>query len=165
MGDAGSLQGGLLLMTRLRGIDGQVYSIAQGPVVNGGFIVGGTANTQTVNHPTMGRMPNGAIVERPSPTLALASPVRLQLHNADFTTAARIAEAVNQHFSAEKQPAAHADNSGLVSINIPPGYSSRTTEFVAELERITVQTDRTAKVVVNERTGTIVMGKKCMCRR
>ena len=160
IGDAGSLQGGMLLMTSLRGIDGQVYSVAQGPVVTGGFIAGGSANTQVVNHPTMGRMPNGAIVERPSPTLALASPVRLQLHHADFTTAARIAEAVNQRFNTEKQPAAHADNSGLVSIAIPADFTTRTTEFVAELERITVQTDRAAKVVVNERTGTIVMGKE-----
>ncbi len=160
IGDSGSLQGGLLLMTSLRGIDGQVYSVAQGPVVTGGFIVGPAANSQTVNHPTMGRMPNGAIVERPAPTPAPSSPIRLQLHHADFTTAARIAEAVNQHFTTDKIPAAHADNSGLVSITVPADFMTRTTEFIAELERITVQTDRAAKVVVNERTGTIVMGKE-----
>jgi flagellar P-ring protein precursor FlgI len=159
MGDAASLQGGMLLMTSLRGIDGQVYSVAQGPVVTGGFIAGGAANKEVVNHPTMGRIPNGSIIERPSPAVTLGSLIRLQLHQADFTTAARIAEAVNQRFPTDKK-AAHADNSGVVSVTVPPDFASRTTEFVAELEKITVTTDRPAKVVVNERTGTIVMGKE-----
>jgi len=99
-------------------------------------------------------------VERPSPALEPSNPIRLQLHVADFTTAARIAEAVNKRFFAGKNPAAHADNSGLVSIAVPSEYATRTTEFIAELENITVVTDRPAKVVVNERTGTIVMGKE-----
>jgi flagellar P-ring protein precursor FlgI len=159
MGDAASLQGGLLLMTSLRGIDGQVYSIAQGPVVTGGFIAGGAGNTQVVNHPTVGRIPNGSIVERASPSIEPTKEVRLQLHEADFTTAARIAEVVNHHFTAD-QAIAHADNSGLVSVAIPAEFSKRTTEFIAELEALTVQTDRPAKVVINERTGTIVMGKE-----
>src|SRR5271170_2520989 len=85
IGDSASLQGGLLLMTSLRGIDGQVYTVAQGPVVTGGFIVGGASTTQTVNHPTVGRIPNGGIVERLSPTIAPTNQVKLQLHNADFT--------------------------------------------------------------------------------
>jgi len=161
IGDAASLQGGLLLMTSLRGIDGQVYSIAQGPVITGGFIAGGAAaNSQTVNHPTMGRIPGGAIVERASPTTAPVSPIHLQLHHADFTTAARIAEVVNEHFSPNKAPNAHADNSGVVTIAIPPEFASRTTEFISQLELLEVATDRPAKVVVNERTGTIVMGKE-----
>src|SRR5271170_5885671 len=115
MGDAASLQGGLLLMTSLRGIDGQVYSIAQGPVVTGGFVAGGAGNTQVVNHPTVGRIPGGAIIERPSPAIEPTTQVRLQLHSA---------------------------------------------EFIAQLEALTVQTDRAAKVVINERSGTIVMGKE-----
>jgi flagellar P-ring protein FlgI len=160
MGDAASLQGGLLLMTSLRGIDGQVYTIAQGPVVTGGFIVGGAGTTQTVNHPTVGRVPNGAIVERTSPAVEPTKEVRLQLHDADFTTAARIAEVVNHHFTADTTAIAHADNSGLVSVAIPSGFSTHTTEFIAELESLTVETDRVAKVVINERTGTIVMGKE-----
>lgn len=160
IGDASSLQGGLLLMTSLRGIDGQVYSVAQGPVVTGGFIAGGAGTTQTVNHPTVGRIPNGAIVERPSPSIEPTKQVRLQLHDADFTTAARIADVVNHRFPSAAQPIAHADNSGLVSVTIPPDFSKRTTEFIAELEGLTVQTDRPAKVVINERTGTIVMGKE-----
>lgn len=160
LGDSTSLQGGLLVMTSLRGIDGHVYSVAQGSVVTGGFIAGGAGNKDVVNHPTVGRIPGGAIVEQQSPTPALSSPVRLQLNNADFTTAASIVDAVNQRFSAEKKPLAHADNSGLVSVAIPSEFTSRATEFIAELEKITVQTDRPAKVVVNERTGTIVMGKE-----
>src|SRR5580698_10374310 len=160
MGDSASLQGGLLLMTSLRGIDGQVYSIAQGPVVTGGFIAGGAGNTQTVNHPTVGRIPSGAMVERQSPAVEPTKEVRLQLHEADFTTAARIAEVVNHHFTPETKSIAHADNSGLVSVAIPSDFSSRTTEFVAELESLEVQTDRPAKVVINERTGTIVMCKE-----
>jgi flagellar P-ring protein precursor FlgI len=160
MGDSASLQGGLLLMTSLRGIDGQVYSIAQGPVVTGGFIAGGAGNTQTVNHPTVGRIPNGAIVERTSPAVEPTNQVRLQLHAADFTTAARIAEVVNHHFTPDTQAIAHADNSGLVSVAIPASFSKNTAEFIAQLEALTVQTDRPAKVVINERTGTIVMGKE-----
>jgi flagellar P-ring protein precursor FlgI len=160
MGDAASLQGGLLLMTSLRGINGQVYSIAQGPVVTGGFILGSTGNSQTVNHPTVGRIPGGAIVERPAPSVIPSVQVRLQLHDADFTTAARIAEAVNRHFTAEPKPIAHADNSGVVSVAIPASFSAHPTEFVAELEALTVKTDRPARVVINERTGTIVMGKE-----
>lgn len=160
MGDAASLQGGLLLMTSLRGIDGQVYSVAQGPVVTGGFIAGGAGTGQIVNHPTVGRVPNGAMVERPSPSIEPTKEVRLQLHEADYTTAARIAEAVNRHFSGNTEPIAHADNSGLISVAIPPSYSNHSTEFIAELERLTVETDRPAKVVVNERTGTIVMGNE-----
>lgn len=160
MGDAGSLQGGLLLMTSLRGIDGQVYSIAQGPVVTGSFAAGGAGNTQTLNHPTVGRVPGGAIVERAAPTVAPVKQIRLQLHQADFTTAARIADVVNQHFSSDAKPIAHADNSGLVSVSIPAEFSTRTTEFVASLEILKVETDRPARVVINERTGTIVMGKE-----
>jgi flagellar P-ring protein precursor FlgI len=160
MGDAASLQGGMLLMTSLRGINGQVYSIAQGPVVTGAFIAGGAGNTQSLNHPTVGRIPGGAIVERPAPSVIPSTQVKLQLHDADFTTAARIAEAVNRHFTTEPKPIAHADSSGLVSVAIPASFSAHPTEFVAELEALTVKTDRPARVVVNERTGTIVMGKE-----
>lgn len=159
IGDASNLQGGLLIMTSLRGIDGQVYSVAQGPVVTGGFVVGAAGTSQTVNHPTVGRLPAGATIERLAPSASPANQVKLQLHQADFTTAVRIADAVNHHFSASPT-IAHADNSGLVSIAVPPTFSSRGAEFVAELEGLTVETDRPAKVVINERTGTIVMGKE-----
>jgi flagellar P-ring protein FlgI len=160
IGDSASLQGGILLMTSLRGIDGQVYSVAQGPVVTGGFIVGGAGTNQTVNHPTVGRIPNGSIIERPAPSVAPSGQVKLQLHHADFTTSARIAEVVNKRFISAEKPIARADNSGLVTIAIPAEFATRPTEFIAELERLNVQTDRPSKVVINERTGTIVMGKE-----
>ena len=158
IGDAQNLQGGLLLLTGLRGADGHVYAVVQGPVVTGGFVAGNGGNNQTVNHPTVGRVPAGAIVERPAPSVNPSGRVRLQLRNADFTTSARIAEAVNLKFSANGTPVAHAENSALVSVVIPPDYANRSIEFLAELEKVPVDADRPARVVVNERTGTIVMG-------
>jgi flagellar P-ring protein precursor FlgI len=155
VGDAPSLQGGVLLMSGLRGPDGQVYAVAQGPLVLGGFIAGSGGNTQSVNHPTVGRIPNGAIVERGAPSVNLTMHLRLQLQRADFATAARVTEAVNKRFGAIAQ----AENAAVVSVSLPAEYEKRTTEFVAELERLTVETDTEAVIVVNERTGTIVMGK------
>ena len=158
IGDASNLQGGLLVLTTLRGVNGQVYAMAQGPVVTGGFVAGrGAANRQTVNHPTVGRVPTGVSVERMAPSQAIGSTIKLQLKDADFTTAARIAEAVNRHFAGSGL--AHADNSALVSINVPPQFASRSIEFISELERLSVQPDQIARVVVNERTGTVVLGK------
>jgi len=158
IGDTATLQGGLLLLTSLRGTDGQVYAVAQGPVVTGGFTAGRAANSQSVNHPTVGRVPSGAIVERPAPSVNPTGRVRLQLHDADFTTSARIADAVNRKFAAGGASIAHAENSALVSVAIPTDYSARSTEFLSELEKVTVDADRPARVVINERTGTIVMG-------
>ena len=159
IGDAANLQGGILILTSLRGADGQVYAVAQGPVVTGGFAAGRGGSSQTVNHPTVGRAPNGATVERPAPSVAPKSIVRLQLRQSDFTTSTRIVAAINQKFAAKDAPAAHAENSGLVSVAIPALFASRTTEFLSELENLTVEADRPARVIVNERTGTIVLGK------
>src|SRR5579884_2925598 len=159
MGDAASLQGGILIMTSLRGVDGQIYSMAQGPVITGGFIAGRAGNSQTVNHPTVGRIPSGASVERPAPSVTPSGGVRLQLKQADFTTAARISDVVNQKFASDGAAIAHADNSGVVSVKIPPKFAPNTTEFIAELETLYVESDRPARVIVNERTGTVVMGK------
>jgi flagellar P-ring protein FlgI len=158
MGDASNLQGGLLVLTTLRGINGQVFATAQGPVITGGFVAGRTANSQTVNHPTVGRIPNGATVERVAPSAPLGSVIRLQLKAADFTTSARVAEAVNHHFGAGG-PIAHAENSALISVNLPHQFAAQPTEFIAELERLPVEPDRTARVVINERTGTVVLGQ------
>lgn len=108
-GDAQNLQGGLLLLTPLKGPDGQVYAAAQGPVVTGGFGAGGTGNSKTLNHPTVGRVPEGAIVERAAPSPAPGLRLRLQLRHADFTTAARIAETVNQRFPGGGRPVARAE--------------------------------------------------------
>jgi len=159
IGDASNLQGGILVLTSLRGADGQVYAVAQGPVVTGGFLAGRGGASQTVNHPTVGRAPNGATVERAAPSVAPKTTVRLQLRQSDFTTSTRIAEAINQKFGAKERPAAHAENSGLVTVSIPAPFTARATEFLSELENLTVEADRGARVVINERTGTIVLGK------
>ena len=159
-GDSKNLQGGLLLLTPLKGSDGLIYAVAQGPLVTGGFGYIKSGNSQTVNHPTVGRVVSGALVEKSPPSVAPTSELRLQLKQADFTTAARIAEAVNQRFESNGKPAARAENSALVAVQIPLAYSKRTIEFIAEVEAITIEPDRALKVVVNERTGTIVMGKE-----
>ena len=159
IGDCASLQGGMLLMTSLRAVNGATFAVAQGPVLVGGFVAGGGGTKETVNHPTVGRVPNGAIVERDAPSVLPAGNLHLQLRDADFVTAARIAAVVNHQFPAPAGGIAHADNSGLVSVRVPDAYRNRTTEFIAELEVLRVEVDRPAKVVVNERTGTVVMGK------
>jgi len=156
IGDAPSLQGGILLMTGLKGVDGQLYSVAQGPLVIGGFVAGGAGNSQVVNHPTVGRMPNGAIVERPAPSVPLGNQLHLQLQQSDFATSALIAAALNKQFG----DIAHADNSALVTVTVPEAFRKEPTGFVAELEKLTIDTDREGKIVVNERTGTIIMGKQ-----
>jgi flagellar P-ring protein FlgI len=157
MGDASNLQGGLLVMTSLRGVNGQVFATVQGPVITGGFAAGRSQNSTTVNHPTAGRIPNGVLVERAAPSVPLGKVIKLQLKQADFTTSARISEVVNKRFPKSTE-LAHADNSGLVSVTVPAEYSTQPTEFVAELERLTVQPDRAARVVINEKTGTVILG-------
>jgi flagellar P-ring protein precursor FlgI len=156
VGDSSSLQGGILLMASLRAPDNQIYAVAQGPMVLGGFAAGNAGNTQVVNHTTVGRIPSGAIIERKSPTVPLGNQLKLQLNRADFETANRIAIALNSQFGS----VAHADNSALVTVDVPESYRKEPTAFVAELERVTIDTDREAKIVVNERTGTIIMGKQ-----
>jgi flagellar P-ring protein FlgI len=161
VGDATNLQGGLLLLTPLKGADGQVYAAAQGNLLTGGFVAGRGGNTQTVNHPTVGRVPGGAIVEHAPPSVTPESKIKLQLRQADFTTAARIAEAVNRHFAPDGgQMVARAESSALISVNIPPSYSARSVEFVAELESLSVDAEARSKVVISERNGTIVLGKE-----
>jgi len=155
VGDAASLQGGILLMTGLKGPDGQVYAVAQGPAVVGGFVAGSGGNSSQVNHPTVGRLPDGAIVERPGPTVKIGNNIKLQLREADFTTAARVAEAVNQRFG----PVASAETAGVISVGLPEQFQKTPTEFISELERLTIDPDHRARIVVNERTGTIIMGK------
>lgn len=158
IGDSTNLQGGILLMTSLRAANGQVYAVAQGPVVTGGFVAGRGGTSSTLNHPTVGRLPNGATVEQAAPSVAPVSKIRLQLRTADFATSARIADAINEHLGKSVQ-IAHADNSALVSVETPAEWKERMTEFIASIEDLRVTVDHAAKVVVNERTGTIVMGK------
>lgn len=160
IGDATNLQGGLLLLTGLKGVDGQVYAVAQGSVVTGGFVAGRGGNGQTVNHPTVGRVPEGATIERAAPSLTPTGHLKLQLRQPDFTTALRVSDVVNKKFGTPGAPVAQPENSALVAINVPSEYSSRVIEFVAGLERLEVDVDRPARVVINERTGTVILGKE-----
>lgn len=156
VGDSKSIAGGTLLMTPLKGADGQVYAVAQGGVLTNSFSYGGQAAAAIKNHPTAGRIPNGALVERELPNvLAGKGELRLNLHQPDFTTASRIAQAVNDRF---KGKLAAAADPGSVMLTVPETYQGRIVEFVAEMERLDVRPDALAKVVLNERTGTIVIG-------
>lgn len=154
-GDAKSLQGGTLLQTPLTAANGAVYAVAQGPLSIGGFAAGGGGAGQQKNHPTAGTIPSGAIVERDVPTqFAAGGGIALALNRPDFTTASRIAEVVNRRFG----PIAAARDAGTVSVMVPPEYAGNVVSFVAAVEELPVTPDSAAKVVVNERTGTVVMG-------
>ena len=157
MGDAKSIAGGTLLMTPLKGADGRVYAVAQGAVSTNAFSYGGQAAAAQKNHPTAGRIPDGALVERELPNvLADRTQLKLNLQKPDFTTAARITATINEKF---KEPVAASADPGSVILSIPPEYRGRTVEFVAAMERLEVRPDEVARVVLNERTGTIVMGE------
>lgn len=157
IGDARSLQGGTLILTPLKGIDGQVYAVAQGGVSIGGIAAGEQGNSVQINHPTVGRVPSGAFVERTVPTtIAPDSTLTLVLRQDDFTTAARLNKVVNQHFGAGTARALDGRN---VRIRIPEKYADEQIGFLAELESLKVRTDAVARVIINERTGTIVMGQ------
>ena len=164
LGDASNLQGGILVLSPLKGADGQTYAVGQGPVVTGGFVAGSGGASQALNHPTVGRIPAGAIVERAPPSVEPSSIVRLQLRRADYTTAARVAAALNQKFAAGPEPVARAENSALITVVEPPSYASRHVEFLAAIENIAVDSDQPSRIVINERTGTIVMGKDVRIR-
>jgi flagellar P-ring protein precursor FlgI len=155
IGDASNLQGGILLMTSLRGANGQIYAVAQGPVVTGGFVAGRGGVSQTVNHPTVGRSPNGATVERAAPSVEPAGKLRLQLRTADYATATRIADAINNSFAGS----AFAESAGAVAVATPAEFEKRVPAFIAAVEDLAVNADSPARIVINERTGTIVMGK------
>jgi flagellar P-ring protein precursor FlgI len=107
----------------------------------------------------VGRIPEGAIVEQSPPSLPPGPKLKLQLRRADFTTAARVAEAVNHHFAPDGPPLAHAENSAVIAVDLPASYTSRPVEFVAEMESLTIEADHLEKIVINEKTGTIVLGK------
>lgn len=157
LGDAKSIAGGTLIMTPLKGADSQVYAVAQGSVLTNSFAFGGQGATAQKNHPTAGRVPNGALVERELPNnLTGKSILRLNLNVSDFTTASRIAAVINDKF---QSAVAVCKDPGSVALTIPEAYSSRTVEFVAAMETLEVKPDVQAKVVLNERTGTIVMGE------
>src|SRR6202162_1962150 len=152
IGDAKSLEGGLLLLTPLYGADGQVYAAAQGPVA-----AGGAGATKQLNHPTVGRVPAGGRVER---SLAFdfnrLAPVSLLLREADFSTAGEISDAINREFG---HAVASARDGGRVEVDPSATGVANLTAVLARIENLVVSVHRRARVVVNERTGTIVMGK------
>ena len=156
MGDAKSLQGGVLLQTPLLGGDGRVYAVAQGAVAIGGFLGGtGGAGGATVqkNHPTVGVISSGGIVEREIPsTLVRDNQLRLLLHNPDFTSAARMADAINARWPA----IANAIDSATINVTLPAGYRGQDVSFISDLGVLEVIPDTLARIVINERTGTIV---------
>jgi flagellar P-ring protein precursor FlgI len=157
IGDAKSLAGGTLLMTPLRGPDNSVYAVAQGPLTIGSFSFGGKAAKAQKNHPTAGNIPGGAIVEGSVPVALGANGTLLyQLSNADFTTAANMAGSINSKFGGGT---AHPLDSATVQVAIPQPFQNSTVEFISAIENLDVDADSNARVVVNERTGTIVMGK------
>ncbi|MDJ0808638.1 MAG: flagellar basal body P-ring protein FlgI [Desulfobacterales bacterium] len=158
IGDAKNLQGGTLLLTPMKGVDGQVYAMAQGPVSTGGFSYGkGTGTGVQKNFPTAGRVVGGATIEREIRTrFNTREALTLALHKPDFTTATRMAMAINSAFADSLAKAADA---GTVEVRIPDLYIGRTVEMVALIEGIGVTPDNISKVIINERTGTVIMGE------
>ena len=158
LGDARSLQGGTLLQTPLRAANGEVYAVAQGPISVGGFSAGGGGSSVSKNHSTVGRIPGGAIVEKATQTeIAPQDTLNITLNRNDFTTASRVADAINGKLG---QTAARATDGNVISVSVPTEYKSDIVSLVTAIESVEVVADTTAKVIVNERTGTVVIGGK-----
>lgn len=157
LGDSKSLQGGTLLMTPLKGPDGKTYALSQGPISIGGFSVSGSAQSVQKNHLTVGRVVGGAIVEREIPhQFNEKEEIILALKKTDFTTASRITDAINGRM---KDLIASMVDGRTVKIKVPLYYKANTSAFITQIESLQVEPDSVAKVIMDERTGTIVMGE------
>ncbi|MFG5121463.1 flagellar basal body P-ring protein FlgI [Methylorubrum sp. POS3] len=157
LGDAKSLQGGTLLVTPLLGADGEVYALAQGSVAIAGFSAEGEAAKITRGVPTNGRISNGALIEREMAfKLNEARTLRLSLRNPDFTTSKRIAAAINDFMGADT---AEPIDPATITLQIPAKYRGNMIRLITEVEQLRVEPDQTARVVVDERSGIIVMGR------
>ncbi len=153
--DAASLQGGLLIQTPLYGADGQVYAVAQGALTIGGFIVGGQAGTVQKNHPTVGRVVNGGLVEKEAlGEVVCKGKSRFLLKDPDWNTARKIARVINEMCAG----CAAAEDAGAVVVCLPPAPGASAVSFLGEVGLLEVRPDTTARIVVNERTGTVVVG-------
>lgn len=157
LGDAKSLQGGTLLVTPLLGADGEVYAVAQGSLAISGFSAEGEAAKVTRGVPTVGRIPNGALVEREVEfKLRDQLALKLALRNPDFTTARRIAAAVNDFLGA---PTAEPVDPATIQLRIPKSYKGNIIQLVTEIEQLRIEPDQRARIIVDERSGVIVMGR------
>jgi len=155
LGDAESLLGGTLLVTPLLGADGEVYAVSQGQLAVGGFEAGGDAETITKGVPTSGRIANGAIVEREvSYDMLSMTSIKLALRNPDFTTARRVAQAINAFLGTS---AAAASDPTTVQLQVPDGYNA--VNLITDIEQLRVEPDQLARVIIDEQSGTIVMGE------
>jgi len=156
VGDAANLAGGTLMMTPLKGADGQYYAVAQGPLVVGSLAFGGKAAKVQKNHPTSGRVPDGAIIEREIfNDFESRNVLNYRLKDADFTTLTRMTQVVNDYFG---EPVARSIDAVAMTVEAPVSYQGRMADLVAEIEALDVVPDSAARIVVNEKTGTIVMG-------
>lgn len=156
LGDSSSLQGGNLLVTPLMGANGEVYAVAQGSVAVGGFSAGGQAASITRGVPTVGRISNGALVEREiNFAIGQKTSLRLSLRNPDFTTSRRIAQAINAYVG---KPAAQAVDPSTVQFSVPQGSKKNIVGLLTDIEQLRVEPDQSAKVVIDEQSGIIVMG-------
>lgn len=157
LGDSTSLQGGTLISTPLKGPDGQVYAVGQGAVALAGFSAGGEKNSVTKNHQTAGKIPSGALIERDVPVmLSGRDDLYLSLRNPDFTTAERISSAINESMH---NTVAQPMDAGRIRIVVPYEYKTGIVEYIAKIETLEIRPDNITKVIVNERTGTVVMGE------
>jgi flagellar P-ring protein precursor FlgI len=163
LGDAKSLLGGTLLVTPMLGADGEVYAVSQGQLAVGGFSAQGAAQTVTKGVPTSGRIANGAIVEREvSYELASLKSVKLTLRNPDFTTARRVSQAINAFLGTS---AAKANDTTTITLQIPKSYGKNVVNLLTDIEQLRVEPDQHARVVIDEQTGTIVMGENVRVSR
>ncbi len=159
IGDAKTLQGGTLMMTPLRAANQEVYAVAQGPISVGGYQASAPSGGSEVksNHQTVAKIANGAIVEKEVDFgLDSMSELSLSLNEPDFTTSVRIAQKVNDYMKGKYATAA---DSGSVKVQVPPDYQGRVVNLIAKLETLEIEPDTTARVILNERTGTVVMGE------
>jgi flagellar P-ring protein precursor FlgI len=157
LGDASSLQGGTLLVTPLIGADGEVYAVGQGPVAIAGFSAEGQAATATRGTPTVGRISNGAIIEREVVyEIASKQNLRLALRNPDFTTGRRIANAINAFLGSNS---AELRDPATISLTLPANYGGNIVELLTDIEQLRVDPDMAARIVIDESSGIIVMGQ------
>ena len=157
LGDTQSLLGGTLLVTPLLGADGEVYVVAQGQLAVGGFEAKGDAETVTKGVPTSARIANGGIVEREiGYELSSMKRVRVSLRNPDFTTARRMAEAINAFLGTD---AARPNDPGTIELRVPRGYENNVVGLLTDIEQLRIEPDQMARIVIDEQSGTIVMGE------